>query len=310
MRASPGRVMLILLTGVVAPATHGAQTLRSSFTFPEAASPEAIRAACERRALAASENPAAACVHSKRPILAELYADANVRRTVGQAEGGQVAAGSLGAFFMGGTWALDFFVNTVGTTTAIRGDYGPSILAPGAGGSFNAGLIEGRRLIGDSDNRRRFGVRGYASVSAGRWQPTDTLRSPVGFVGTGLGGGGFFSIGGRVPAEVVDKSDGSTKPGFKSLSAVLDVGAAYRSVGGDISDAQSRDTNLVKLRDEIGLATMRRWAPEIGVTIAFNDLKAGITWYRFGGRMRGFSRGQVVAGISVQSALASGLLNP
>lgn len=254
----------------------------------------------------------AAPARALTPITVALYADGNLRKAVQEGGGGQVSAGSLGASFASPNWSLDLLVNAAGSQDALRRGFGTTVLAPGAGGSLSAGLVEFRRLFNpvrrakSEDTalppRRRWGGRAYASASATRWQP-DTAQPSVDLSVTGAGAGLFFAIGGTIPTGAAPAA-GNTEPQQKPLFLVLDLGPAYRRVGGDALRAQND-----QFRQSVGLVGIRRVGLEAGALISFNGLKAGVTYYNFGGDMPGYSRGQVVAGFAVQTTLASGTLS-
>lgn len=244
-----------------------------------------------------------ATVDGKRPIFIELYADGNVRKALQDAGGGQVAAGSLGINVRTPHWASDLLVNTAGTQDALRRGFGTSVLAPGAGGSLSSGLLEARLMIGKATSRRRPGVRAYASANSSTWQP-DTAKPAMSVAVAGLGLGAFYGIGGTIPVSTTENDSGATQT-RRRISAVLDAGFAWRSIGGDVA-GPSGDA----VRRLVGMDRGHMGGAEVGATVTYSGLKAGVTYYRFPGDMPGLSHGQIVAGFAVQTSLAGGLLNP
>jgi hypothetical protein len=49
---------------------------------------------------------------------------------------------------------------------------------------------------------------------------------------------------------------------------------------------------------------------EFGLGLEYNEIKAGLSYYRMNGNVAGLSHGQVVAGISIQANLNSGNVQP
>jgi hypothetical protein len=239
--------------------------------------------------------------NTKAPIVVQLYADGNIRKALQDAGGGQVAAGSLGLTISAAQSTFDILLNTAGSTDALRRGFGTSVLAPGSGGNLSSGLIDWRLFLDNASVRRKPGIRAYASASSVSWQP-DTAKSPVSAAIGGLGLGVFYGIGGRVQ---VKSTEDSTKTENKVISAVLDLGVAYRSIGGDVVLAANEAA-----RGLVGADNVKRAGLELGATLVYSGLKAGVTYYVFGGDMPGYSHGQLVAAFAVQTILLGGHLYP
>lgn len=158
---------------------------------------------------------------------------------------------------------------------------------------------------------RRFGVRWYASVSSAEWEDitaagTEGDSPTVGAVALGAGlGTRYYFLGGMLspdttPVEVPTSVE--TMAGKDMVAVYLDIGGAFRSIGGDVASDDNVPRRIAFLRTDqrtkVGL--------EIGLGIQANGLKAGLTFYQFSGDIPGFSHGQVIAGFSVQSALFRG----
>ena len=227
----------------------------------------------------------------------EVYADGNLKNALGGENTGPIAAASLGLGIGIGQFSFDLLVNTIGTASALRKDFGNTLLAPASGTSLAAGLVDVRWFAGNkpSDRVPASGIRAYGSISSARWQVDTTLSETTGVVVGGAGMGGFLTLRGHVDADAGKKSNG--------VSALLDVGLAVRAIGGDIASAG----NQTKLDAAIG-GSKFRMGFELGLQLSINGAKAGLTYYYFGGDVAGLSRGQVVAGFAVQSALFSGEL--
>jgi hypothetical protein len=141
------------------------------------------------------------------------------------------------------------------------------------------------------------GVRSYGSISSARWQVSPAPAEAIGAVVGGGGLGGFLALRGHVAADAARSNN--------AVAALLDLGVAFRAVGGDIASA----THKTDFDNTIGGSKMRLGL-ELGLQLAVNGAKAGLTCCCFGGDVPGLSRGQVVAGFSVQSALFEGDLKP
>jgi hypothetical protein len=219
-----------------------------------------------------------------------VYADGNLRNTLAQNDQTTVAAGALGIGLRNRTVLLDLLINAAGTTAPLTTNHAATMLVPGSGGSLSAGYGEMRYRPGT-----RIGARAYVSVSTANWTDTVTSKTISTLVG-GVGAGGFINLFGGTVSSGTDESNGTR------IAGVLDVGVSWRTLGGDIVDKQ----NNQQLVNILGSNDKDRFGLEIALTLQVNDLKAGFTYYRFGGEVPGFSKGQVVAGFSVSTAIVSG----
>jgi hypothetical protein len=230
---------------------------------------------------------------SKDPTAADtilVYADGNLRNTLAQNDQTTVAAGALGIGLRNRTVLLDLLINAAGTTAPLTTNHAATMLVPGSGGSLSAGYGEMRYRPGT-----RIGARAYVSVSTANWTDTVTSKTISTLIG-GVGAGGFINLFGGTVSSGTDDSNGTR------IAGVLDVGVSWRTLGGDIVDKQ-HNQQLVNI---LGSNDKDRFGLEIALTLQVNDLKAGFTYYRFGGEVPGFSKGQVVAGFSVSTAIVSG----
>ncbi len=266
---------------------------------------------------------------SSGPNRIVVFADGNLRAALGQDDAAQSAAGSLGVGYRSGHLGAQFVINAVGQATPIRENFGSSILAPGSGTSLSAGLLEVTYELSDRGTIPICGTfigRGYASVSSAEWVDTATTNTQEEQrYGVVSGGGGiglrceFF--GGQVvnpprtntvevanhPArtdsvEVVDPLD--SVEGANEVAVYLDLGLALRTIGGDIAST-ANDALRTRL---LGSDKSLRAGLELGLGIQVNGLKAGLTFYGFGGEVPGLSDGQVIAGFAVQTPIFQGVL--
>ncbi|MDQ3136411.1 MAG: hypothetical protein M3Q93_02360 [Gemmatimonadota bacterium] len=287
MREFPAWPVLALLISV-APAE--AQTLRS---FEFRADTAVVRTVIDSSAPQLTTRKDIAVLAGRY----EVYADGNLKDVVGSTDGTTSASGSLGVSYATEAFSVNLLVNAVGNATPLRDNFGTALLAPAAGSSLNAGVVDVRWNAAQEPKKGlcgTFGLRGYGSISSARWQ-TDTSGTTAGVVTPGAGLGGFcqlLSVHPSAPAETE----------ARSLSAVLDIGLAVRGIGGDIAQT-ANDTIRMRL---IGSDTRTKVGLEIGLALQVNGIKAGLTYYSFPGETPGLSDGQVIAGFSVQSAFLHG----
>lgn len=278
-----------------------------------------------------------------------VFADGNLRSAVGKDEDATLASGALGVEVKKQTVLLSLRITTTGTSQPLRSRHASAILVPGTGSSLNAGYGEIRITSSQQGAFFQSGVRGYVSVTTAQWSDTLSNRTVGALVGgAGIGGfvnlfGG--TIGARLPpppdtarsggqaspdtnvrdtsvvAEAADsarvppvtdrvqvdrdETQGSDGTQHTRVAGIIDFGLAWRTLGGDIVN----EANRAVLENVLNSAAKNRLGLEIGVALQVNDLRAGLTYYLFGGRVPGLSRGQVVAGFSVAVPLIKGPLS-
>lgn len=271
-----------------------------------------------------------------------VFADGSLRSAVGKDEDATLASGALGVEVKKQTVLLSLRITTTGTAQPLRERHAAAILVPGTGSSLNAGYGEIRITSSQAGAFFQSGLRGYVSVTTTEW--TDTLANrTVGALVGGIGIGGFVNLfGGTLgaplkpakpdrnedaaadsslaPAEAdsaavpaategaLDEGSAAQEPNGAQrtrVAGVLDLGLAWRTLGGDIVSRANQDV----LENLFNSDAKNRLGLEIGVALQVNDLKAGLTYYLFGGSVPGLSRGQVVAGFSVAVPLIKGALN-
>jgi hypothetical protein len=234
-----------------------------------------------------------------------VFADGNLRSAVGQGEDATLASGDLGLRVRKETVLLSLRIAATGTGQALRERQAAAILVPGTGSSLNAGYGEIRITTSKEGAFVQSGLRGYVSVTTAQWTDTLTDRTVGALVG-GAGVGGFVNLFGGTLGGTPPANPGEAQGAGKTrVAAVLDLGLAWRTLGGDIADVTNEDV-LIDLFDS---AAKNRLGLEAGLALQLNDLKAGLTYYLFGGSVPGLSRGQVVAGFSVAVPLISGALD-
>lgn len=236
----------------------------------------------------------------------DIFVDGNVKNVIAQStSGANTIQGSLGARYRGDTYLVTASINLGGTLDTVTTNYGLSILAPATGRALNAALLEIRRprAFRRADDKQcngdptqvhcNFGWRAYATLTTARWATqVDTSGKVLGVADVpalGLGGGmsyTFFS-------GTVDTNN---------VGVVLDAGYALRAISGDLLAQDTLRSRL--LHTEATVFT----GLEMGLSLQYNAIKAGVTYYLLNGSVGGLSRGQVVAGASIQADLVSGLL--
>jgi hypothetical protein len=250
-----------------------------------------------------------------RPVLV-VFADGNVRNVVSENGDATSPSGALGMTYRGTRFVVSGLVNVASRVDTVTREFGASMLPPAAGQAFNSGLLDvrlahvlrGRAGCPPSGGsyRCRVGAHGYLSASQARWATaqdadgTTRAATNVPIWGTGLGlYYNFFN--GRLSAPATDpSSEDPTARRTQSASMTLDVGFVSRSIRGDFSADRETRQRLI--------GTTRTTFPgfEVGLGLRYNEINAGLTYYRMAGTVPGFSRGQVVAGVSLRATLNSG----
>lgn len=230
-----------------------------------------------------------------------MFAGGSVRDVAGGRESAANVSGSLGLRYRGAAFLVTGLVNVASTEDTIRTGFGETLLSPASGRALNAGLLDIRapRLPLQSLNERcrdhpdavlcHVGAHAYLSASSARWatalQDDGRVLSsdivPTWGMGIGLSYTFFNGM-------LVD----STQAGM-----ILDVGLATRHLRGDLlGDPDTRAAILDT--DETNFLGL-----EVGLNLQYNTLNGGLTYYYMGGDLDGFSKGQVVAGFSIQADL-------
>ncbi len=229
-----------------------------------------------------------------------VFADGNVKDVVGQPGNATSTTGALGMTYRGSAYIVSGVVNVLSRTDTVVSGYGASLLPPGTGRSFNSVILDGRKpslpfLDCSSDPNSKLcsiGLHVYASAATSRWatarndsgRVTSTVDVPIWGGGAGL----YYRF---FDSTVADSS-------FAAMA--LDLGWATRHVRGDLFSHPTLRASLLQsgLQNFDGL--------EIGLSMRYNELSAGLTYYYFTGAVPGLSRGQVVAAIAIRAKLNSG----
>lgn len=236
----------------------------------------------------------------------EVFADGNLKAALGQKsdDNPQSASGSLGVLYRTDKLIAQFVINAVGQAEAVRGNFGASLLPPASGNSLSAGLMDITWvLVDDRALCNTVAVHSYVSVSSAKWIHTPASSTEQEYaVVTGGGGAGmrcqFFG------GPVVPNADDDPDENSNTVAVYLDVGLAFRTIGGDVAST----ANDAVRESLLGTTKRQRLGVEVGLGIQVNGVKAGLTFYGFHGEIPGLSDGQVVAGFSVQSAIFKGFM--
>jgi hypothetical protein len=259
--------------------------------------------------LAAGQTLRSAVFGDRDRASVELFADANLKSLLAQNTGGnpQAAAGSIGLSYRTESFLAHLLVNAIGQSDPVRRNFGASLLLPASGPSLGAGLIDlSVRIASLGPLCQSLGLHAYGSVSSGTWvdAPVGATEPEYGVIVGGAGGAlrcvmfsGSFS---QDPDRVAEMSASGNR-----IAAFLEVGPSFRTIGGEIADADNSDVRLALLNT----TDKGHWGVEATLGLEVNGVKAGVTYYGFWNEIPGMSDGQVVAGLSVESALLRGFLN-
>jgi len=237
----------------------------------------------------------------------ELFADANLKSLLAQNTGGnpQTAAASLGLSYRTESFIAHLLVNAIGQSDDVRRNFGAALLMPASGPSLGAGLLDLTFRIGSLGSLcQGLAVHAYGSVSSGTWVDAPGNGAEYGAIVGGAGGtlrcllfSGSFS---QDPDRIVEAPGAGNR-----VAAFLEVGPSFRTIGGEIADADNNNVRLALLNT----TEKPHWGVEATLGLEVNGVKAGVTYYGFWNDIPGMSDGQVVAGVSVESALLRGFLN-
>lgn len=286
---------LMLLASSVA-----AQTLQPGFTVRR---PAPVFEATDTRA--DSTRKAAAAALLKAPPEVDIFASGAVRDVASNASNPSAVTGALGLRYRGEVFVVAGLVNVASKEDTIRSDFGASLLPPASGHALNAGLLDIRaprwpsagimdhcaQADRQDDIRCHVGLHGYVSTASARW--ATALDTAGGVIASrvvptwGMGLGLSYSF---VNGVLTDDT---------RVALVLDAGVATRHIRGDITAMDSVRASL------LGADTKNFIGGEFALNMQYNTIQAGITYYYMSGDIDGFSRGQVVAGVSIQSNLNS-----
>lgn len=234
-----------------------------------------------------------------------VFVAGNVRDVVGESGGAASTTGALGLTFRGPTYIVTGVVNALARSDTVTRAYGATLLPPATGRAFNSALVDVRRpylpglgCAADQGGVRarlcQVGLHAYAFASSTTWATAvdadgaATAAAEVPVWGDGIGGSYRFFDG--------------YLPDSSHVGMALDAMLARRHLRGDFGapagDALRSTLLGSRDRDFTGLET--------AVNLRYNEMNAGLTYYYFGGDVPGFSRGQIVAAVSVRARLNGG----
>lgn len=275
----------LVIAGAAVPGALFAQTLQPGFTVSSPGIDSITRLAA-------------------RPVpMVDVFASGAVRDAAAKGDTPAAVNGALGLRYRGAVFVVAGLINIASKEDTLRSDFGSSILPPSAGHALNAGLLDiraprfpSKRIEQDCSKNPdaiacHIGLHAYFSASSTRWATTsaadgtvlDTRIVPA--WGSGLGLTYTFVNG------MLEDSN--------QVGMVLDVGLATRSIRGDIAGMDSVRTSL------LGTDSKNFIGGEFSFNLQYNTIQAGLTYYYMTGDVAGFSRGQIVAGVSLQSNLNS-----
>ena len=253
------------------------------------------------------------------PPRVEIFADGSIKDMLGGGSEGALATGALGLRYRGPLFRTVGMINVAGTSDTIASNYGASLLAPGAGAGLNAGLVEVRMAAQGLEGCQavtgalvlpcNLGLHAYASASTRIWgtnverstdasgetrtRVLDAMEVPIWGLGLALTYT-FF--------DDVMQGEESSWP----VAMALDVGYARRAIRGNLaSDRPTRRAlrSVLLLTEDTDFGGL-----EIRLGLRYKDVLSSFTYYRMRGDIDGFSGGQILAVVSLQAVLNSGLL--
>ena len=241
-----------------------------------------------------------------RPYV-ELFTDANLKSLLAQNTGGnpQTAAGSLGLTYRTESVIAHLMVNAIGQADPVRRNFGASLLAPASGPSLSAGLADLAIRVGSAGPVcQAVAVHTYGSLSSAKWRTTPSGGAETEY-GAVVGGAAGTLRCVMFSGALTGADGGSAGEGENHVAAFLEAGPSFRTVGGEIANA---DNDVIR---QALLSTTEKghWGVEATFGLEFNGVKAALTYYAFSNDVPGMNDGQVVAGFSVQTALFRGFLN-
>ena len=243
--------------------------------------------------------------------IVQVFGDANVRSVVSSASDATNATGSIGMRYYGPSWVAVGSISIAGPSDTLTNSFGSTLLPPASGRAFNAGLIDLRLrqlpYLGQYRYLTHVGFRVYGSASSSIWALEDTIQSsdhgpipPQAFEVPvwGMGAGLYYQFFG---GSINDSN---------YVAMLLDVGWAKRNLRGDLFSDGRKELGREEVRLALLGSSERAYSGlELGLSMVFNGLKAGMTYYYFGRgnkpHVDGLTGGQVVAGIGIQTTLAS-----
>jgi hypothetical protein len=251
----------------------------------------------------------------------EIFADGNVKDVVGNKAAASIVSGSLGMRVVGSLFEAVGTVNVFGTMDTVTQSYGATLLAPSTGRGLNAAQLIVRSRFRDWGARScadytynlvcNMGWRAEVNATSRNWATafrksappsadTDSVETvssvtQVPMYGIDLGLWYRFFDGG------ITGSDSSHRP----ASMILDFGYSRRALRGDLG---ASDGPLAQLRAKLLQAPEKTFSGlHLGLTVSYNQIQSSFTYYHFDGEVIGISAGQVVASVSLNAALASGV---
>lgn len=185
----------------------------------------------------------------------------------------EVGTGFLSAQIIGSQSVFLFTINAVaGDADPIAEDWGGSILTPAVGeGTFDSGLISYRRYSKDLD-RHSLGFHSYLSIAQRSWVLPET-GDPVRRDTVTAGAVGFAVLASyHVP---FIPNEGDTR-----LSLRFEFGPTWRWVVDEAGEPRGSGQGPLS-REALGVSRTKFAGLEAGVSLAFNDIQAGIQYYLF-----------------------------
>lgn len=222
----------------------------------------------------------------KRERQLSLFADGSVQSVIDAPDGASSATGTLGISLQYPFLHSSIQVSAVGTDTQVTNSYGASLITSRGGGNFN-GFGASLRWLPKAYSEIRYGIHTNGYLSSSEWVYNE---NEYGISVRELG----IHFTGQYDDNFGTSSD-------NPLTLIFDIGIAHRSIAGDLANSSEQ-----QLRESILGTSNKSWTGlELGISIKLHQITASGSYLHFGGDVDGFSGGQILTKISVNSAILS-----
>jgi hypothetical protein len=247
----------------------------------------------------------------------DVFAEGNVKNVISQPSDATSVSGALGMRYLGTRFIISGLINVAGSSDTVTSGWGATMLAPATGSTLNAGLLDLRIRRRDAKDPGcappdpslfcNQSIHLYSTIGSRRWATridttlnagaAPTLRVSETFDVPVWGIGADYSIA---------FFDGSVPMGGESanVAMVLDAGLATRHIRGDLF---ARELTRARV---LSSSQLNFWGPEVVLSMQVNQIRSSLAYYYMSGSVDGFSRGQVVAGVSISARLGGGEFTP
>lgn len=231
-------------------------------------------------------------VRSRATTQVLVFADGNIKGAAsGAPSDGPVGTGSLGVSLQRGQTHWTASIAVASTSDTITSGFGASLLSPASGKRLFSGLIDLRTML------RNQPLHIYLTSSKSTWRMTNSANDTISLDAVMFGAGAL---------RYWDLANGYVGDNYVALR--LEAGGAMRWMTGDIVDS----TANVFRKQNLGTQKRHFAGIEGGMQISFGRVTAATQVYylrtvgRLKSQVRGLTRGQIVAGLSVAGDIFRG----